>query len=397
MSILPLRSCPRWTFSLALFYILGFSSVSANPPTPIPWNSTSQPGSTAPAAASESTATALAPSQNSLNSRLRSIAARYADMEIGLAVTDIVDGEHAEIRGDRSFPMASAFKLPVMVEAARQMQEGRSNLGLDSQLTITNRTKCIGSGNMASLPNGSQVTVRSAIEKMITVSDNTATDTVIDAIGIRSVNRLLADLGMTHSSVYLTNREAWLLSLRRGVPHGESADSFLKYWNGLTFAQKCSLADEVDELCSDTSLKQIQEWEDASAQQETSAQSMAVAAAVDNLGSPNDYNRLLVKLWKRQILDEKWTQYCLGVLSRQHYNNRIPGMLPKGTATYHKTGTIAGVVNDTGIIIAGTRPVAISVFIDQVKPNRSKAAAKAIQELSLAAYQHCAKKQLKTQ
>ena len=364
-----------------------------SPPTPIPWESPVHPAGTADSSAADSeTAAALSANQNALNSRLRAIAARYADLEIGLAVTDIADGEHAEIRGDRSFPMASVFKLPVMIEAARQMQEGRNNLSLDSQLTVTNRTKCIGSGDMASLPNGSQVSMRTAIEKMITVSDNTATDTIIDTIGIRSVNRLLMDLGMTHSSVYLTNREAWLLSLRRGVPHSESAGSFLNYWNGLSFAQKCSLADEVDELCADTSLKQIQAWEDASAQQETDAQSMAIAAAVDNLGSPNDYNKLLVKLWKRQILDEEWTRYCLGVLGRQKYNSRIPGQLPKGTKVYHKTGTIAGVVNDTGIIMAGSHPVAVSVFVDKVSAKRSNAAARAIQELSLAAYQHCSRK-----
>lgn len=391
-----LMSC---SLGLLLLFTLEATSSIAAPPTPVPW----LPASPAQPAdqnvnheiysGTSANPTALIAAKSPLDSRLRSIASRYADLEIGLAVTDIHDGEHAEIRGDRSFPMASAFKLPIMIEAARQLQDGQNNLSLDSLLTISNRTKCIGSGDLASLPNGSQVSMRTAIEKMITVSDNTATDTILDTIGIRSVNRLLIDMGMTHSSVYLTNREAWLLSLRRGVPHGESPSAFLNYWNSLSFKQKCDLADKVDDSFAATSLPQIQAWEDASAQQETSAQSMAIAAAVDNLGSPNDYNKMLVKLWKRQILSEKWTNYCLGVLGRQQYNSRIPGQLPQGTKVYHKTGTISGVVNDTGIVMAGSHPIAISVFICRVNPKRSSAATKAIQELSLAAYQHCINKQ----
>ncbi|MBQ7567381.1 serine hydrolase [bacterium] len=371
------------------------------PPTPVPWNGTlpaaaapiSEPATETIPEAQAKASQPAAPNKSTLENKLRQAAARYSNMEIGIAVTDISDGEHAEIRGDRSFPMASAFKLPVMIEAARQMQEGTNGLSLSSLLTITSRTKCIGSGDMASLPDGSTVSMRQAIEKMITISDNTATDTLLDAIGKSSVNRLLIDHGLTHSSVYLTNREAWLLSLRRGVPHGESINSFLSYWNSLSYQQKCALADSVGEKYADTSLKQIQAWEDASAKQETEAQSMAIAAAVDNYGSPNDYNRLLIKLWKRQILSEEWTSYCLGVLGRQRYNSRIPGLLPKGTKVYHKTGTIAGVVNDTGIMMAGSHPVAISVFVDKVKDKHTSAAQKAIQELSLIAYKHCASKQ----
>ena len=417
---------------LFLFASLGSGACCASPPTPIPWQTAPdaaveslQPDSATkadtpkPAPSKENPDTAkttenndgqaatnaVAPkpamavttpkpasqaetkvTKSALEKRLRTLAATYPDLEVGISVYDITTEAYAEIRGDRSFPMASAFKLPVMVETARQLQEGLRGLTLDSPITITNATKCIGNGDLAYSRTGSTIPLREAIEKMITVSDNTATDSILAEIGIRNVNRLLINLGMSHSSVFLSNRQAWLLSLRQSVPHNESVESFVAYWNSLNFAQKCQLANQVAAEHTNTSLDQIQAWENASAKNETFAQSSTMAAAVDNYGSPNDYNRLLVKLWKGKILNKQWTDYCLGVLSRQQYNNRIPALLPAGTKVYHKTGTICGVVNDTGIMMVGNHPVAISVFIDKVKPERVQTASKAGAEFARTVY-----------
>ncbi len=358
-------------------------------PAPTPLNSEALPPPTVTYTKAEIASSA--PKANAeLLGKLRSVAERYPDLTIGAAVLDLNNGDTAAIKGDRSFPMASVFKLPVMIEVARQMQEGETELDLDSQLTITNSTKCIGSGTLYKKPNGSTVSLDQAIEDMITVSDNTATDLILSHIGTRAVNRLLWSHNLKHSSVYMSNRQAWLLSLRYGVPHGESVSSFLSYWKTLNIDQKFALAEQVGKKGANLTAQQLQALEDKSEANETYAQSVAMARAVDNLGSPNDYNRLLAMLWKRQILNDDWSEYCLGVLSRQQYNNRLPALLPQGTKTYHKTGTITGVVNDSGIVmVAPQHPVAISVFVEGIPQGRSAAATKAISEISLAAYRYC--------
>jgi beta-lactamase class A len=108
---------------------------------------------------------------------------------------------------------------------------------------------------------------------------------------------------------------------------------------------------------------------------------------VDNKASAKDLALLLEKLYRGQLLDSRWTDYCLGVLGRQSFNTRIPRHLPASVKVYHKTGTIAGVVNDIGIIeTAPGQAIVVVALIEGVPRGRESQAEELIGQLARAAY-----------
>lgn len=93
----------------------------------------------------------------------------------------------------QSLPLASIFKLYVLLAVANEVKAGR--VSWDDPLTITGRAKAVGSSGLEELPDGAHVSVRRAAEKMIATSDNMATDLLIDRVGTRAVEHALAVAG----------------------------------------------------------------------------------------------------------------------------------------------------------------------------------------------------------
>lgn len=128
----------------------------------------------------------------------------WSDVESALAasggrysyrVSKVVNGNCEQVAGantDRSMPLASIFKLYVLFAVAEAVNAG--TLKWDEQLTVTDRGKALGS-SMDKLPTGSTVSVRTAAQKMISVSDNMATDMLIGRLGTPAIEKALADAG----------------------------------------------------------------------------------------------------------------------------------------------------------------------------------------------------------
>ncbi len=329
------------------------------------------------------------PRIQALHKRLQALVDGYPGMRVGLTVLHIPTGERVDLDGDRPQPLASVFKVPIMIEVARQIQQGQKGLSLDRALAIREQDKCIGSGRLQQRPAGSQVPLRQAVELMETISDNTATDMVFELVGTDSVNRLMADLGLRESDIYLKNRPAWLISLGLGSPfRGMKPGQIASTWMGMSSAQRHQAARQVEAENQRLSLARFQAAEDASAARQSHAENVEVAAAVDNVGSSSDFAELLTMLWKGEILDRNWTDYCLGVLARQKYNTRIPRLLPRGTRVFHKTGTLAGIVNDAGIVeIAPGNQVAVVVFIRDIPEGQEDRAQDLIGRVARAAWE----------
>ncbi|CAN5349368.1 serine hydrolase [soil metagenome] len=117
--------------------------------------------------------------------------ARYA-----YRVSRVNDGRCEQFAGTNtteSLPLASIFKLYVLYAVAEEVTAGR--LSWDDQLTITAEGKTVGSSGFDQLPPGAQVSVRTAAQKMISNSDNMATDMLIERMGTPAVERALAGAG----------------------------------------------------------------------------------------------------------------------------------------------------------------------------------------------------------
>lgn len=130
-----------------------------------------------------------------MNPALESLLAQHPGT-VSIVVRDAVTGaslfEHAP---DRPFHAASTIKVPLLVRALRRVDEG--SLSLDARLVLRAEDRVPGAGVLHELDPGLALTLRDVLTLMIVVSDNTATNIVIDLLGVDDVNAWLRDLGFT--------------------------------------------------------------------------------------------------------------------------------------------------------------------------------------------------------
>jgi beta-lactamase class A len=108
--------------------------------------------------------------------------------------TKVDDGQCDRVAGtntDLSLPLASIFKLYVLYAVSDAIKAG--TVSWDDQLAVTEKGKAVGSS--MDLPVGAQISVRTAAEKMISTSDNMATDMLIERVGPQAVDAALAATG----------------------------------------------------------------------------------------------------------------------------------------------------------------------------------------------------------
>jgi len=123
--------------------------------------------------------------------------------EIGFAARNLATGESVEINAEAIFPTASVIKLPILVELMRQAVAGRLNL--DARVDLREEDKRGGSGILKAFEAGLRPTLRDVATLMIVLSDNTATNLAIDAVGgVGAVNAAMDELGL--DSIRLHNK-----------------------------------------------------------------------------------------------------------------------------------------------------------------------------------------------
>lgn len=119
-------------------------------------------------------------------------------IRLGVAV-QAPDGERFAHRGDERFVSASTIKIPIMIEIYRQIDRG--NLALDDLFALSAEDISRGSGVLLQLHLGLELTLRDLIYLMMSISDNTATNMLIDLAGLENVNETMVSLGMASSAL----------------------------------------------------------------------------------------------------------------------------------------------------------------------------------------------------
>jgi beta-lactamase class A len=145
-----------------------------------------------------------------LEQRLEAIAANL-DGEMGYCIVDLTSGARLERLGDRAFPTASTIKIAVLYELFKQSEEG--TLRLDETRPLTAAARVAGSGVLQHLQSPA-LTLTDYATLMIMLSDNSATNVLIDAVGMDAVNRRMRALGLEH--VWLQRRMIDLDAAREG-------------------------------------------------------------------------------------------------------------------------------------------------------------------------------------
>ncbi len=119
---------------------------------------------------------------------------------VGYSVIDLETGAHISRRGDETFPTASLIKVSILVTVYDLV--AKNQLALDDPLTVLKIDQVPGSGIIQFLHNGTVLTVHDAAWLMSTISDNTATNLLLDRIIIRRVWAKMDSLGLQHTRVH---------------------------------------------------------------------------------------------------------------------------------------------------------------------------------------------------
>ena len=238
---------------------------------------------------------------------------------VGVALKHVESGTEVLLNADMRFPMASTYKLPILVEIFYQQQEGK--LHLDEMISLDHNDLHLGSGVLSKFfdPPGVSLSIRNLINLMMVISDNSATDILLEKVGASRVTARMQSIGLKSIRVDRTTQE--LIMDLAGVDY--------ERYGSLPLAQVQAIL----------------------AKAEQAGQLRTEVQAPKDHASPRDLNRLLERIYQGKIVRPEVSDEILNVLKRcQTGANRIRGLLPPNTVVAHKTGTIGGTFNNTGIV-----------------------------------------------
>jgi beta-lactamase class A len=290
-----------------------------------------------------------------LRERLEQIAAKL-DGTLGLAVRVLKTGEEFRINDQELFPLASVFKVPLLVELFRQMEQGRFNL--ETRLPLRAEDQSPGSGVLKEFRPGTALTIWDLAVLMIIVSDNTATDMLYGQIdGANTITPTMRSLGLQNIAV--------------------------------PFDCKGLLNDCVGLDAADRSPATIEEARRRLKEGAFDFSSVAFQCTLENnCTTPADLMELFTLIEKRAVVSPAACDQMIDILLRQQLNQRIPLLLPQPFKVAHKTGTVGTSRNDAGIIyLPNGDPVILCAFTKDVDPANWQAGDTAIAEAALAVYE----------
>lgn len=127
-----------------------------------------------------------------LQAELESLVAGYEGVA-GIHVVDLTDGRRFVVNDSLLFPQASAIKVPILLELFRRAQDDPGLL--QKRILMTDEVRTGGSGVLHHLSDGgSALSLEDYAVYMVVYSDNTATNVLIDELGMDAVNALSASL-----------------------------------------------------------------------------------------------------------------------------------------------------------------------------------------------------------
>lgn len=120
---------------------------------------------------------------------------RNLDGVLGVAILDLRDGHRYLLHPSAVFPQASSIKICVLTELYRQAQQGKLKL---TDLYTANASDLVPDSDIMGglTPGVTRITLRDLATIMVAVSDNSATNVLIDRVGMDNVNAFLNSLGL---------------------------------------------------------------------------------------------------------------------------------------------------------------------------------------------------------
>jgi beta-lactamase class A len=243
---------------------------------------------------------------------------KSVDTNWGIYIKCLDTNEEIALNADAVMDTMSVIKIPLMVEAFREIEAGQ--LSLSERVPLRAVDKRPGTGVLRSLDDGASLTVKDLLTLMIIVSDNTATDLMFAKVGgPESVNRLMNTYGLT--TIRATGTADVWFKARDSYPSRAEFHNDGKTPYGLS--------------------------------------------------SPRDMGRLLEMLARGQAVSKTASAQMVQIMGGQIYATRIPKYVD-GFQISHKTGdNVPYIANDVGLLVSPKHTIVLSIFTDKrdVTPN----------------------------
>lgn len=216
-------------------------------------------------------------------------------------------GKDYALRADEQVRTASTIKLPIMTEVFHQVAQGK--VKWTDEIVLTKEKKQGGSGILFEFSDDTKIDLKTAVNLMIVVSDNTATNLVLDKVGADNVNDFIESLGLHQTR-----------SMRKIGGGGDSKAS------------------------TDPRLKLF-----------------GLGAS-----SPRDMVKLLEMLENGQVVSKEASAEMLNILKRQQFKDGIGRGLPDTIQSASKSGALDRLRSDVGIIYTRRGRIAMAITTDDM-------------------------------
>ncbi len=250
---------------------------------------------------------ASAPGVQSLDEKIRAAIADFKG-KVWIHAKNLDTGKEYSLRGDEQVRTASTIKVPIMAETFRQVSQGK--LRWDDPIELTKEKKQGGSGILFEFSDGTKIDLRTAVHLMIVVSDNTATNLVLDKVTSDAVNEYMAELGLKDT-----------LSMRK-IGGGGDSKAWLNEPQNRLFGLGRS--------------------------------------------SPRDMVRLMEMLERGEIVSKEASAEMIAILRRQQLKDGIGRGQSDTTPVASKSGALDRLRADVGIVYTRRGRIAMAIYIDDM-------------------------------
>lgn len=252
-----------------------------------------------------------------LRERVENIQRDSGALALGVALRDVETSVEFDHESDRWFHAASTIKVPILVGVFGAVHSGE--LLPQSRLHVRNRFRSAHDGSIFRVAKerdanavvhgaiGKTMQIRELAFHMIATSSNLATNLLLDYVGLQSMHRTFAELGVDEG-----------IELHRGVEDNKAYD-----------------------------------------------------AGVSNRVTAEGLARMFKLIAEERAFSRTLSREMLDILHAQEFNSGIPAPLPKRTRVAHKTGEISTVAHDAGIVYLPDRGPYVLAVLTEWEPETS--------------------------
>jgi beta-lactamase class A len=215
------------------------------------------------------------------------------------------NGKEYSLRGEEKVRTASTIKLPIMTEVFHQIDQGK--IKWTDEFTLPNMSQASGAGILGEFSEGTKIDLKTATNLMIVISDNFATNLVLDKISSNNVNDFMKTLGLNNT-----------LSLRKIGGGGDSK----------------AYDEPVNKLFG------------------------------IGVSTPKNMAMLLEKLEKGEVVSKEASAQMIAILKRQQYTDGLGRNLLDTVPIASKSGALDRLRSDVGIVYTRRGRIVMAITTD---------------------------------